>query len=372
MVDAVLNNYLSETFRLGNLQRSVLEGPRELPGLLVMFVSAGLFFLCSRRLGVLAMALAALGLVLIGTASISFFLMLCWLFIYSLGQHIFIPLNSSIGMELAREGKTGKRLGQLNAVRNLFIILGSFFVVIGFRFLRFNFTTSFLIAATGFGIAAMLLYCMKKNKPQPAVVHLKLHRAYRLYYWLCVLFGMRKQIFLTFAPWVLVTVYQQPTQTIALLLTIGGIAGIVFQPLLGHLIDTYGEKFVLAGESFVLICVCLLYGFAGTLFSPGTAFIIVASCYIADQLLMSVGMARATYLKKIALDDSHVNAALFAATSIDHVFSITTALVSGIIWNAWGYQYVFAVGAAIAFVNLLSTLKIVVPVTARLKKVEIM
>jgi len=38
-----------------------------------------------------------------------------------------------------------------------------------------------------------------------------------LYYWLAILYGTRKQIFITFAPWVLITIYKQPTQTIATL-----------------------------------------------------------------------------------------------------------------------------------------------------------
>ena len=58
--------------------------------------------------------------------------MVLWLFIYSLGQHIFMPVASTVGMELAREGKTGQRLGQLNALRNIATITGSALVFVGF------------------------------------------------------------------------------------------------------------------------------------------------------------------------------------------------------------------------------------------------
>lgn len=361
MVDATFNNYLNETFHVSDFQRSILEVPRELPGLLVVFVSACLFFLCSRRLAVLAMAVAAVGLVLIGSAGFSFNYVLVWLFIYSLGQHIFLPLNSSIGMDLAREGKTGRRLGQINSMRNLATLAGSFFIFIGFRFFHFTFAASFLLASVGFGTAALLLYGMKPAERHTPSERLRLRREYGLFYWLTVLYGARKQIFLTFAPWVLVTLYRQPTQTLATLLTLGAAAGIVFQPWLGRLIDTRGERFVLAGEALVLIAVCLLYGFAGMWFSPGTALAVVAACYVIDQLLMSVSMARATYLKKIAMDPAHVTPTLTAATSIDHVFSITTALVSGWIWKIYGYQYVFLLGAVIAAVNFISTLAITLP-----------
>jgi len=105
MVDATFNNFLNEKFALSGFQRSFLEFPRELPGFLVVFVSAVLWFLCSRRLGVVAMILSAAGALLIGFASSSYWVMIAWLFIYSMGQHLFMPIASTIGMELAREGR---------------------------------------------------------------------------------------------------------------------------------------------------------------------------------------------------------------------------------------------------------------------------
>jgi len=69
---------------------------------------------------------------------------------------------------------------------------------------------------------------------------------------------------------------------------------------------------------------------------------------------MAAGMARATYLKKIAVRPEDVNQTLSMGVSIDHVFSITLALLSGYIWKTLGYQYVFLLGAVIAVANLIS------------------
>lgn len=364
VVDSTFNNYLNETFRLTDLQRSVLEVPREIPGLLALFISAALGSLCNRRQAVFAMLAMMLGVALLGWATWSYPAMLVWLFMTSVGQHLFLPLHSGIGMELAVADRSGHRLGQLNSVRNLVTVVGSLFVLIGFKYLKFNFTLTFTLAAIGFALAAWALSRMRPNRPQPAAVHLQLHKEYRLYYWLSILFGTRKQIFLTFAPWVLVTIYHQPTQTLAFLLMVGGLAGVVFQPLLGRLIDLRGERFVLAGEALLLIGVCLLYGFSGAWFSRPLALWVVCACFIADQLLMSVSMARATYLKKIAQDPAHVSPSLTAATSIDHVFSISMAVVGGFLWKALGYQAVFVLGACIALVNVFSALRVVVPMRA--------
>ncbi|MCC6167736.1 MAG: MFS transporter, partial [Caldilineaceae bacterium] len=350
MFDATFNNFLDERFALTGFQRSFLEFPRELPGFLVVFVSALLWFLCSRRLGAASLLLGVAGALTIGFAAPTYAFLVVWLFVYSLGQHMFMPLSSTIGMELAREGQTGQRLGQLNAVRNFAAIVGSFTVVIGFRYLHFSFQFTFLLVALALAVAVYLMFSMRPTRPQRPKTFFTLHREYNLFYVLNILSGSRKQIFITFAPWVLVTIFQQPTQIIATLMMVGGIIGVVFQPILGWTIDRFGERAVLAAEALILIPVCFGYGFSKSIFADNIAFIIVCACFLLDQMLMSVGMARSTYMKKIALQPDDVQPALTMAVSIDHVFSITAALVGGLIWSTFGFQYVFLMGSVIAVV----------------------
>ena len=352
--NSIFNNYLNDTFRLNSFYRTFLELPRELGGFLVVFAAATLYFLRGRRLALVATLCAATGLALMALLSVSLYWMFAWLFVFSLGGHLFMPLYTSIGMELANEGQTGRRLGQFNAIRNLAIIFGGLFTLLGFKYLHFTFRIAFLIAAFFYLFASVMLYAMHPGKAHLPAVHLRLHREYRLYYWLSILFGTRKQIFLTFAPWVLVTVFHQPTAMLAMLLTVAGIAGILFQPLLGWAIDKFGEKKVLALEAACLVFVCAGYGFSRNLFSERMAFIIASICFVADQLLMSVNMARSTYLKKIAVHPDHVTPTLTMSVSLDHVFSITIALLGGVIWSKWGYQMVFVLGAGIALVNFVS------------------
>ena len=359
--DSVFNNYLNETFAFTDLDRTLLEVPREMPGLLLVLVTALLFFLCSRRLAAASMLLDAAGLVLMALFASNVPTVVAALVVLSLGQHIFLPLSSSIGMELARDGQDGRRLGQLSGARNLAAIFGSFVVFLGFRFFGLSFRASFVLAAAAFAASALLLLHMTRGTTSAPRLRLKLHREYKLYYWLSILYGTRKQIFLTFGPWVLVRVFEQPTTIVATLLTVGGIIGIVFQPLLGRAIDRFGERAVLGGEAAALVLVCSAYAFSRALFPPAVALAVTGACYVIDQLLMSVGMARATYLKKIAVDPAHVTPTLTMAVSIDHVFSILTAVVSGFIWRAWGYRCVFLLAAAIAIVNLVSAARIRIP-----------
>ena len=97
VVDSTFNNFLNARFNLSGFERSFLEVPRELPGLLVVFVTASLWFLCSRRLGVVAMLLGAAGSLLIGFFSPTYAVMALCLFVYSAGQHLFMPAASAIG-----------------------------------------------------------------------------------------------------------------------------------------------------------------------------------------------------------------------------------------------------------------------------------
>jgi predicted MFS family arabinose efflux permease len=361
VMDSTFNNFLSQTFNPNGLDRSFLEFPREIPGFLCLFVSALFWFLDSRRLGAFSLALGAAGAILIGFVSSTFMIMAVWLFIYSMGQHVFMPIASTIGMELAEEGKTGLRLGQLNAVRNLAAIFGSFIVFLGFKSLGFTFQTTFIIIAVGLGIAALLLFSMKPTQPKPAGTFLRLHREYTLFYILSVLYGSRKQLFITFAPWVLVRVFNQPTEIIAGLVMTGGIIGILFQPLLGWMVDHLGERIVLASEAVLLVVVCMGYGFSKFLFPETVAFYIVCACYLLDQMLMSVSMARSTYIKKIAKTNDDIQPALSAGISIDHIFSISGALLGGVIWDQFGFQYVFLFGALIALTNLFFALQVRIP-----------
>ena len=361
VVDATFNNFLNDRYAVTAFQRSFLEFPRELPGFLVVFVSAALWFLCSRRLGGISLLLGVAGAVLMGFAAPSYAVMVVWLFVYSMGQHLMMPVAATVGMDLANEGQIGRRLGQFNAIRNLAAIFGSFMVFVGFRFLGFSYEHTFTIAAIGLGLGAVMMFSMQTQKLQPAGLFLKLHKEYNLYYIMAVLSGSRKQLFITFAPWVLVTIFKQPTAFLATLITAGGIIGILFQPLLGWMIDRFGEKAVLSAEAVLLVFVCLGYGFARFIFPEGVAFGVVVACYLLDQMLMSVGMARSTYIKKIAMEPTDVQPALTVSVTIDHIFSISAALLGGLIWNAFGYQYVFLLGIVIAGFNFLAASRIKLP-----------
>jgi predicted MFS family arabinose efflux permease len=148
------------------------------------------------------------------------------------------------------------------------------------------------------------------------------------------------------------------------------VIGILFQPLLGRAIDHYGERSVLRVEAVLLAFVCLGYGLSKFLFPPRTAFLLTCGFYLMDQALFAVNMARSMYMKKIALDPAHVQPALTAGVTIDHVFSISLALLGGVIWKAFGFQYVFLLGIVIAALSFVAAGRVRVPGSASALKHE--
>ena len=356
--DTIFNNFLNDNFKITNLQRTLLEFPRELPGVLMVFVAALLFFLNTRKLATLSFLITGIGLILMGTMSISYPIMLIWLFTFSLGQHIFLPLNSAIVMELAEKGNDGKRLGQIQSLRNFAVIVGAFFVSIGFKHFGLDYKFSMVMSGVLIIGAAFLINSMSGGVTSNKGSHLQFKKRFSLYYVLTSLYGMRKQIFITFAPWALVHTFQKPVTYIANLMIIGSIIGIFLQPYVGKVIDKYGEKLVLSFEAFVFIFVCLLYGFSPDLFGKEVAVMIISVCYVLDQTLMSLGIARATYIKKIAKNKEEISNTLSLGLSIDHVFAISIALLGGYMWYKFSYKVVFIMGAIISLLNYFAARRI--------------
>jgi MFS family permease len=177
-------------------------------------------------------------------------------------------------------------------------------------------------------------------------------RQYNLFYLLNIVFGARKQIFLTFAPWVLIKVFHAGVATFAVLGFIGTVLNLFFRPWLGKAIDTWGERTIIMLESCLLIVICLLYGFAGSWFTARVAVIIIMACYICDQLLFSVRIARTTYLNRIVDTPDDLGATLSMGMTLDHGVSMLVPLGGGLLWAYYGYISVFLVAGALAIVNL--------------------
>jgi predicted MFS family arabinose efflux permease len=352
---SIANNFFNDVFHITVTQRTILEIPREFPGLMVVFVSGALMFLGDIRIAFAATLLAALGMICLGTLSSSFGVMMIWLVMYSMGQHLFMPLSNSIAMSLADKKSIGKVLGTMNGLNTAVFLATSLVTALVFRYVEVNYAVTYTVGALGYLGAAILIFRMKPLKIGMKRSKIFLKKEFSLFYVLSIVNGARKQIFLTFGPWVLIKVFGQSVSTFAAIGFATAAIGIFFKPLVGRLIDRRGEKFVLGAEALLLFLVCAGYAAAE---KTSVALGLIIACYVADQLLNAAGMARATYVSKIAVHKDDVSPTLSMGLSLDHVVSMFIPFAGSLVWNAFGYQYVFVAGALIALLNFAITRKI--------------
>ncbi len=355
---SIFNNYLKDVFNLDVARRTFLELPREMPGFLVSLMVASLAALGEVRIAMIANIAASLGMLALGWIPASFALMVTSTFVYSSGQHVYMPLSSAVGMSFAASGREGSALGRINAT-NTAAMLGGTLVLLGLlKLVKLSYAAAFTAGAAFYLAAACALLAMSPRRAPGKPRRLVLKKRYSRYYVLSLLYGARKQLFITFGPWMLVDLFRQGVQTMTLISLIVSAAMIGAQALAGRLTDRFGPRAVLGGEAFVTIFVCLIYAFAPELLPPGAALIVVAACFVVDQASNAVHMSRAVYASRIAETPSDVSPTLSIGISIDHVASMTIPMIGGLAWmggGAQGYRWVFLGGAAIAAVNFAVT-----------------
>ncbi len=352
LYDPSFNNYLAQVHNVSEVTRGALEFPRELPGFLVVFIFTALLFLADTRIASISALLVALALWGQGFLAPNIAMVVIWMFIWSTGAHLYMAITQPIALRLATKGQEGRRLGQLGSLEALGAILGMMVVYWGASRYHISFAVLFGIAGGCALLASIGLFLIKPQPLTNASRRLVFKKKYTLFYILNILFGARKQIFLTFAPWVLIKVFHANIETFAILGFIGTVLSIFFRPLLGRAIDAWGEKLIIIMESSVLIIISILYGFSPNWFPTQVAMLIIMACFICDQLLFSVRIARTTYLARIADKPEDIASTISMGLSMDHAVSMLIPLGGGLLWAHYGYLPVFLVSGGLAICNL--------------------
>jgi MFS family permease len=356
----IQDNYLAEIVRISAFERGIVEFFRETPGLLVVLILAWMYRFSESRIlkiGVGIMAAGIAGLLLSGSGK---FIVVLFMVVFSAGEHIIMPVKSTISLDLAAGGKGGASLGITSAINNVGNIAG-FLVVTAlfFVFSRLGFDRTDIVRFKAvYAIAAALLLgaflislALRESGIKGPRRRFYFARKFFKYYMLEVFYGARKQIFLTFAPYVLILQYGADTSVVSLLLAICALFGIIFSPFMGRLIDKLGYKFIMVTDTLVLIVVCLLYGFAHRLFAPRVAFMVVCVNFVLDFIISLASMASNVYVQDIASGPEEITATLSTGISVNHVISIFIALMGGWIWKVTGIEVLFSISAFLGFLN---------------------
>ena len=320
---------------------------------------------------VMAYGFCTLGLAVLGLLSPSYFIMQIFLFSFSLGEHMMMPLRDSIAMDLSGEGKTGTFLGQLKGRMTLSSMAASAAVFIGYRTGIFwfgngvipSFVAGLLFTAAGLFFAVRL----RKTAPELNVPRarntgrrdtLHIRKRYIPYYLITAVYGCQKRMRIVFAPWLIVELLAMGADTLALLGMAAHLIGSRFSPVIGRMLDHLGVSRSLAIEGgyfagAFLFAAFAAWGAASGRFGDGPlGAVLVFLSYILVMLTDHFNTVHTVMMKQLSLRPEDVMGNLSLGLSVDHVLAVTVSGGFGVIWKVWGPQYVFLLAAACSAVHL--------------------
>jgi len=361
----IQDNYLAEIIHITPFERGIVEFFRETPGLFLILILALMYrFADSKvfKIGVAVMAGGAVGLLLSSISS--FFLtkifVVIFMVLFSAGEHIIMPVRATIAMDIAKKEKAGSSLGLSNSISQFgniagFLFVTALFIVLGrIGFDRkdiFGYRIVFGASAALMTMAALVAAALRETTLKAQRRRFYFAKKFYKFYMLEVFYGARKQIFLTFAPYVLILQYGADPSIMSILYAICAVFGMLCSPLIGKIIDKVGYKAVMVADTLILIIVCLLYGFAHRLFPHNIAFLVVCCNFILDSIISIASMASNIYVQHIAANQEEITATLSTGISVNHIISIFIALMGGWIWKVTGIEVLFSLSAFLGLLN---------------------
>ena len=337
-------NFVVEEMHLSGRQQGGLEAFRESCGIISLGLLALMAGSAEPLIGAAMLVLLGLGL---GAYSIvpSYPWLVLASLVWSQGLHVWMPLPNSMTLSLAEPGRTGRRLGQVQASGAAGSGAGlAAALILHLAGVHIRWFYVVACAAALLGAGACLGVPRKIKTPGPRLVF---RRRYGLYYVLCFLEGWRKQIVIAFAGFLLVKEYQTPL-TIMLLLAAGtNLVGWMISPVVGRLIDRLGERKMLVFY-YVSLTVCFI----------GYAMVrnrwVLYAVFVIDSSFFAFAMALTTYVSRIAPAREHTPT-LSMGVAMNHVAAVAMPFVGGLLWEL-GYHWTFLTGVCTAGLSILASL----------------
>jgi predicted MFS family arabinose efflux permease len=321
-------NFMKE-LGLSGSQVLLQSGIREIPGLCLMFIAALVVKLSLTWRAAASLLIMGIGYAMYATVH-SWTALVVVSLTASLGFHLWMPLNTSLGLALADKQNAGKILGTLSAVGALASMVGIGCIIALSNILSLRILAG--IAGIMIIIAAILVSRLPKKlgettKAQPRLLF---RRRYWLYYVLLLFEGSRAQVFAAFNIMVLVYNYGLSAMQVSFLMLASGLVNFLFARKLGHLLDVTGERITLT-TAYIGLALCFVgYALVHNVWFLG--FLVVCINLIAT---LSIGLS--TYVSRIAPPEE-LTVTLSTGVSVNHVTSVGLSLLAGALLPVVGYQ----------------------------------
>jgi hypothetical protein len=346
---AVGNNFQVETLQMGGLDRGFMEGGRELPGLLMVFISALTVAVPVPRLA--SLSILTMALQYFGFSFVSDIPQAIGLVIFgSIGFHMWAPLSRELNLSLGSKAQSGRVLGFMGGVGSAGGLLGM--ITVYFFAPSLGYRTMFLWAAIGLVLATILVSRVKSPR---APEHEKrarfiLRREYSFYYLLTFLEGSARQIWGSFALFTIVENFHVDVQTIALMLIANSLLTMFVNPRIGIWIDQWGERRALMVGYGGLILVF-------TAFAMNVEAWIAIAVFFTYSTMFAFNMATPSYLHKIARP-GELSPSLAMGVTFEHLAGVVIPIIGGYFWMTYGYRYAFLIGALVAVICFLAVTRL--------------
>jgi hypothetical protein len=323
---------------------------REIPGLLAFTAVLWLMVVREQNLALIALFLQGFAIAATGYVPTLWGFYLTTL-IMSFGFHYYETMNQSLALQWLDKRTAPVDLGRIVSVGAMAQLAAYGGVILAFSVLTISYQTAFLIAGL-FTMGATIVLALLLPRYVEAVPQTKtlvMRRRYWLYYALTMLQGARRQVFVVFASFMLVSIFKFTVADIAFLFLINCCVNMVLAPRLGWLIARYGERWSLTGENVLLVVVFLGYALCASTGDTSLRWL-AAILFCVDGISVTLGIAIKTYFQKIGAPEDMASQA-GVAFSINHIMAVLIPVILGSVWMI-APPAVFIIGAAFACVSI--------------------
>jgi MFS family permease len=252
-----------------------------------------------------------------------------------------MPLPNSMTLALAEPNRAGYRLGRIQSAGAIGSGIGLAAALV-LTLAHVPLRPHYIVAGLAALLAAAACLGIPRNIKTPGP-RLVMRKKYSLYYALCFLEGWRKQIFITFAAYLLVMQFKTPVEVMLGLWLAANVVAWLLAPRVGRLIDRIGERKILVTYFGGLAVLFVGYGFVQ---SPWLLYLL----FVADSSFFTLGMGLTTYVRRIAPVAEHT-ATLSMGVAMNHVAAVAMPPLGGFLWNSVHYRWTFLMGSAVAVIG---------------------
>ncbi|MGE4298058.1 MAG: MFS transporter [Desulfovibrionaceae bacterium] len=339
------NNFAVDVAGLSGLQNGMVQSLREVPGFLSLLVIYLLFFISEHRLAALSVAILGLGTAATGFFP-SYYGLIFTVLAMSFGFHYYETLNQSLTLQYFDRTTAPIIFGRLRGIASGINLLVGGAVFAMSLFLDFK----GMYVVMGGLVVVVGLWCATRNPTDrdlpPQHKKMVFKRRYWLYYALTFLAGARRQVFVAFAVFLMVSKFNYTVRDITVLFVVNNVINWYLSPAIGRAVNRFGERPVLTLEYAALLVIFTGYAFTDS-------WLVAGALYVLDHIFFNFALAIRTYFQKIA-DPADIAPSMAVGFTINHIAAVVIPALGGALWLV-DYRIVFLGAAGLAFLSLLFT-----------------